>query len=296
MAFTGYCSTAALAKFLDIGVWQQEVTLIASYATNDLSIDVTSSNGMNFHLVTGLVTLYDDGVVIATTSYTIDLETGNITFSVEPTAGSAITATYYLVEDFSDDDLDYYNMLGAYELEQDTRQKFREVALVDYTTDTNEGFDYVNYEHTQPYLELPFTPILSVSALTIDGTSVTTTKLKLKGNRIFLTNDSEAKYFTGEYNTVVVSFKYGITDTVGDRTEEDLMKLEMAEEANKFASALIISEHPLGRNVLFDNSKVSQMSKGDVRPDLFSENSTKALKDTYNMYVNKLRGLSIKTI
>lgn len=296
MTFIGYCTTAELAKFLDIGAWQQDVSLTESYSTNDLVINTASSNGINFHLIDGLVYIYEDGVEIPSEDYTIDLDTGAITFSEEPTEESVITATYYLVEDFSDTDLEYYVLLGAYELETDTRQKFREQTLIDYTTDVNKGLDYTIQNYNQSYLNLPYGPVLSVSSLTIDGTSITPSTLKIDGNKIFLTDTSEKSYFTGDADSVVISFKYGITDTVEDRTDEDLIKLSLAKEANKFASAMVISKSPLGQNVFFDNSKFTQMSKGDVRPETLNENLLIKIKEGYDRYINRLRAMSFYSL
>jgi len=263
---------------------------------NNLYLSTTSANGLKFYLIKDGYHLYENGVEISTENYTVDLNNGHITFSVDPAEGSSITADYYLVEDFSNDDLEYYITLGAYELERDTLQKFREVELIDFKTDVNEGLDYYNYNQNKKYIEFDYSPILSVSNLVVNGTSVTPNTLKIKGNKVFLTNDSEVSSLTGEHDKIIISFKYGITDTVANRTDEDLIRLQLAREANKFCAAAIMSSMPLGRNVLLDNNKTLQLSSGNVRPEIFNENLTNILRNTYEQYVAKLKSLSVQLI
>ena len=290
MTFIGYCSNKELITFLDNGEWVIDFVVTSNYdSTQSHSLPMNNNNGITVYLISGMYTLYDDGVEISSDDYTINLTTGDITFSSDPVAGSTVTATYYLSEDYSNSDIEFYISLGAYELEKDTRTIFRELEVTDLSLDVNEGLDYTDIS-TSKYLAMPYSPILSVSSLVVDGTNVDTTTIKLKGNKIFVTDDSAVDYFTGDYDSIVISFKYGIPEA--GHTNEQSRLILLAKEANKYITTVLIAESPLGRNVLLDNSKVTQMSKGDVRPELFNEETLKALRERYTKYINKLKSLS----
>jgi hypothetical protein len=297
MTFTGYCSLKDLVSFLDIGEWIVNHTVNESYTSGDvLMLETTNASGVNTFIIEGTVKIYKNDVEVDSDDYDLDYDTGILTINTTPPldTGDEIKATYYVASGYSTEDLEYYLLLGATELEYNTRQIFREQTVNNYTYTVEEGLDYT-VGHTSKYIELPYTPILEVTSLEVDGVSITLSSLIIKGNKIFTTSSSEKQEFSSDQD-IEVSFKYGITDTVLDRTDEDLRLLSMASEANKISTALIMAESPLGRNTFIDNSKVTQMSKGDVRPELFNEAQLRELRNRYNLLVNKLKGLSYKVL
>ena len=297
MTFTGYCSLKDLVSFLDIGEWIVNHTVSESYYSGEvLTLATTNASGINTFIIEGTVKIYVNNVEVDSDDYTLDYDTGILTISTTPALaiGDEVKATYYVSSGYDSDDLEYYLLLGATELEYDSRQIFREQTVNNFSYVVDQGLDYT-IGQTSKYIELPYTPILSVSSLEVDGVTITASSLIIKGNRIFLTSSSERQTFSSEQE-IEISFKYGIPEAVLDQTEEQKRLLLMAEEANKIASALIMAESPLGRNTFIDNSKVTQMSKGDVRPELFNEAQLRELRNRYNTLINKLKGLSYKVL
>jgi len=317
MTLSGYCSNIDLARYLDMGIYKTyTISSYDSTVTYTLS-PLTSSDGTRWNLISGGFTITDDGVTFASTKYTVDLNSGLITFTpaTQPVNGSVVIVTYWLNEGFTDDDLTYFVELGAVKLEEDTRQVFREISVTNYKTDGNRDYTYLYPDYRYRYdinstvttddiiqqnsnsvLYLDYGPILSVSALTVDGTAVTVSTLKLLGNKIMLTEDSEVHYFSGDHDSVTISFKYGITSTVLDRTEEDLRLLQLAKHGNILASFLQISSIPKGRNVLLDNTYVMQRSDGSVRPEMALDGWMVQVNKSYDIILRKLRMNGLSTI
>lgn len=293
MSFIGYCTLKELVSFLDIGEWIVNDTVIAAYQTGDvIKLTTTNANAVNTHIIRGTVKMYINNILIDEDDYVIDYDTGVVTFDTTPTADDFISATYYISSAYDSDDLEYYLTLGATEVEYDTRQIFREIAVDNYRYYVEDGLDYTKLVSAK-YIELPYAPILEVAELTVDGTAIT--NYMVKDNKIFLVYNSERTEFTSQ-NEILISFSYGIPEDEDDQTDEHRRLLKIASEANKIATAMIMAESPLGRNTFIDNSKVTQMSKGDVRPELFNENQLRDLKLRYDTYINKLRAMSTKLL
>lgn len=295
MSFVGYCTLKELVSFLDIGEWIVNHTIVEEYVVGStITLPRTNASGITTNIVKDTVKMYVNGTLRPAAEYTVNYDTGIVTFSVAPIEDDKVSATYYITSAYDNDDLEYYLLLGATELEYDTRHIFREQAVNNYSYVVDHGLDYT-IGQTSKYIELPYTPILEVSALEVDGVAITLSTLKIKGNRIFPTSLSEKREFSSDQE-IEISFSYGIPDDVVDQTEDQKRLLLMASEANKISTALIIAESPLGRNTFIDNSKVTQMSKGDVRPELFNEAQLRELRNRYNTLVDKLKGLSYKIL
>lgn len=294
MTFIGYCTTKTLAKFLGFG--DTETYSIDSYdPLVNYILPTVSSDGVRGYIIADTFTATADGVLIDSANYTVDVDTGAITFTTHPATDSEVNINYYLNSDFSNDDLESYITLGAYDLEKKTSHKFRELTVTDYTCDVNDGYDYLNPTN-KTHLELPYYPILSVSALSVNGTDVTPSTLKIKNNLICLTESSEVSEFTGDADSIVLSFVYGITDTVEDRSDEDIITLKLAGEANKYASFLSIAESPLGRNALLENSKAVSLSDGQIRPDTISDGLINKVETMYVKEISNLKAYSTSLI
>jgi len=315
MALSGYCENIDLARYLDMGVYKT-ITVTPSYSSSEsyYIYPLTSNDGTTWNLITSGVILTDDGVTIDPTHYTIDLNSGLITFGAlyHPIAGSIIVAIYWLNQGFTDDDLTYFVDLGAVQLEEDTHRVFREITVTSYKTDANgdytyvypdfidrwdvlNGIDNINYR-TDSILSLEYGPILSVTTLTVDGTSVTPSTLKLFGNKIMLTEDSEVRSFTKSHDSITITYKYGIISTVASRTEEDLRLIELAKQANILASFLQINSVLKGRNIILDNLYVVQKSDGSIRPEQVLDNWVIQVQRKYDSLLKKLRLNGISTI
>lgn len=279
MTFTGYCTNAELVSFLDFGSWTTYT--IESYdSANTYILPVTIANGLSSNLISGMISATDDGVAIPAENYTVDVTSGVIAFVTgkHPVNKSTVVFKYYLCREFTNADISYYILLGARKLELDTKKLFRE-AEVEYTTDGNEGYDYIHYTNSRT-IELPYA-INTVEDLEINGVTVTPSTLKIINNKISLTPNSEVKEFSGEANSVVVTVTHGILDD--SKSLEDERFLDLAKEANKRISALMIIDSPLGRNVTLDNAYMVQKSDGSVRPDIAVDSIVKRYEDSYNM-------------
>lgn len=293
MVFTGYCSNSELVKFLDFGGWkQQEIASYSSAVTYKLT--TTHSDGQAGYLINGLILATSAGVTIDPDDYTVNLDTGVITFSTHPADESKVIFTYYLNREFDNDDISYYILLGANKLEKDTSNVFRETTMT-YTTDGNLGYNYIEFTNKTTYISLPY-PVLSVTSLTVDGVSVTPSTLKIQNNKVSLGPDSEVSYFSGEANTTTIVVKHGITDTVLDRSDEDSRYLYLAKEANKFLAAIMIYDSPIGRNVGLDNSYVVQKSDGSVRPELTVDSLLRRLETRYNELVGMMKSGTVHLV
>lgn len=294
MTFTGYCSKADFAKFLGYGEWYKyPITDYDSDSTYFLPLQ--STDGLFGYLIDGMYSAVVNGTVIDPDDYTINIDTGLITFKAgkHPADESDITFYYYLNREYTDLNLEQFLLVGAYKLEKDTSRVFREVEF-EYVTDGNQGFNYVEFVNTR-MIKLPY-GILSINELTIDGTSVTPSTLKIINNYVSLTDDSEIRYFTGNANSVTISGTYGMPDDPEDQSEEDLRWLELAKMANKYISAIMLIESPSGKNTALDNSYVVQKSDGSVRPELSVENEVRAYRVAYNELLSLLRGTSTELI
>lgn len=295
MTFTGYCSLKDLVSFLDIGEWIVNYTLVAEYVPGStITIPTTNSNGINTYVVKDSIKLFLNDVLVDPDDYTVDYDTNIITFDTEPSEDDKISATYYICSAYDNDDLEYYLLLGATEIEYDTRQIFRELTATDYIYNVEDGLDYTRTISSK-FIELPYAPILTLTSLAVDDVSWDVDTVMVKGNKIFTTNKSPRAEFTSA-DEIKLTFTYGIPDDTTEQTEEQKRLLQIASEANKIATAMIMAESPLGRNVFIDNSKVTQMSKGDVRPELFNETQLRELKNRYSMYIQKLKALSVKSL
>lgn len=291
MTFTGYCSNEELVKFLDYGSWTEYV--IDKYEnTNTYILPQAIANGLSGNLISGMISATDDDVTIPTANYTVDTTTGLVTFTTHPADDSVVKFKYYLCREFTNSDISYYVLLGARKLELDVHKLFREVSVT-YTTDANEGYDYIHLKEDNVTLELPYN-IKSVTSLSIDGTSITVSTLKVINNKICLTKDSEVTKFSGEANSVVAVVKHGQAET--SLSEEESRLLDLAKEANKRISAIMIIDSPLGRNVTLDNSYIVQKSDGSVRPDITVDSIIKRYEDSYNMLKELLMNSSTTLI
>jgi hypothetical protein len=301
MTFIGYCTTKQLAKFLDFGSY--ETYTIDSYdRNNDYTIPTTSDDGITGYLIEDTIKITEDGVIFNPNNYSVDLDTGAIKFNTHPEDASEVKVIYYLNSTFSNDDLESYIELGAYELEEDTRQIFRELSVTDYTTDINETDNYISYDMSDKKLPnnyrfvttiyLPYAPILSVSSLEVDGTDVTPSTLKIRNNCISLTSSSEVGYFPRDADSIVISFKYGITSIIGDRTETDRRLIKLACEANKYSAIKSMLKNPNGRNAVLENSKAVSLSGGQIRPDTIPDNMITQVNERYDELVSKLKAFN----
>jgi len=86
------------------------------------------------------------------------------------------------------------------------------------------------YGNNQDWLFLNKTPVNSITALTVNGTAVTTSKVDVisDSGKILLKSDSspEVMYFYKRYNyrTISVEYKYGYTDSTRPKWLEDLVR------------------------------------------------------------------------
>ena len=294
MTFTGYCTPAELAKFLDFGNWREFP--IQSFDTSDTYyLPLISDDNKLTYAIEGTVSATNGGVLIDPGEYTVDYETGKITWETgkEPTDGDSIVFIYYVMRGFTNADLKYYILLGARRLEKDANAVFRELTS-EYVTDGNLGYDYIHYL-SDVTLQLPYN-VLSVEELNIDGTDVTVSSLKIKGNNVSLTRDSEVRYFSGKANTTYISVTHGIPDEEADRTEEQNRLVDFAKEANICISAIMMLDSPNGRNTLLDNSYVVQRSDGSVRPDLTIEAELTRYEKKYQNLLAMLQMINGKLI
>ncbi len=279
MTFTGYCSPAELAKFLDFGNWRDYT--IQSFSSSEAYILPTISDDNSIsYIVSGTVSATNDGVTIPITDYTIDYDSGLITWAEgkTPADGSNLVFFYYVMRGFSNADLEYYILLGARRLEKDANAVYRELTS-EYVTDGNLGYDYVHYVDSVT-LQLPYN-VLSVEELIINNTNVTPSTLKIMGSYVSLTPESEVKSFSGKANTTYISVTHGLPNLEADRTEEQNRLVDFAKEANKCISAIMMLDSPIGRNTSLDNSYIVQRSDGSVRPDLTIDSEIKRYENKY---------------
>jgi len=317
MALSGYCENIDLARYLDMGIYKPQTIESYVHGTAYYLYPPTSNDGTTWEYISSGIVITDDGVTVPAANYSVDLNSGLLTFVTltKPVDGSKIEIKYWLNQGFTDTDLTYFVDLGAVKLEEDTHQVFREISVTSYKTDANRDYTYVYPDYRYRYdiisnvsktdiieqttnsiLYLDYGPILSVSSLSVDGISVTPTTLKIKGNKIMLTEDSETHYFTNSHDSITISFKYGITSTVLDRTEEDLRLLQLAKQANILASFLQLNSIPKGRNVIMDNMYVMQRSDGSVRPEQALDLWLASVQKNYDMILKKLRLIGMSSI
>jgi len=311
MVFTGYCSNAEMCKFLDFGYYNEKDYIYNSSDTE--SVEVKSENGTELSLITGMHSMFVDGVSFA--DYAIDNTTGAISFTVvetTPSDDANIKIVYWLNVGLDDSDITDLVLDGSSEVEQDTSRIYRTVAVVDYAVDVNPDYDYVNpytttmyggniakikdYKNKDNVLELSYGPIQSVSALTVDGTSVTVSTLKLIGNKIMLTDDSEVGYFSRSANSIVLSFSYGITETALSQTEFEKSTLRTVKKANLLKSGMLLFDSPQGENLLYENSYLVSASNGSVRNDTRIEDMKRNYEKRYDKLVAKLKMQVASTI
>jgi len=292
MTFSGYCTNAELAKFLDFGTWK--LYSITSYNhTVTYTLPTTTNDGISSYIISGTISATDDGTTIPTANYSVNVTTGVITFTSHPTDASAVVFKYYINREFSDSDLTDYVLRGARKVELDCKKIFRELSVT-YTTDANDGLTYTTYNDSY-WISLPY-DVLSVTSLTVDGVSVSTTKLKIIGNKISLGDDAEVDAFTGNYNSISITVKHGITDTVLNRTEEDLRFLDIAKQVNLLASAILIYKSPIGANVALDNNYIIQKSDGTIRPELTVDSAILSLNKEYDELISLIKSSSASIV
>jgi len=284
MTFAGYCTNSELAKFLDFGNWREFP--IDSYVEGTTIVLPTESDDGNLtYIIDGTVSVTINGTLVDVEDYVVDLDTGTVTFDSEPKDGDTIAFIYYVMRGLSNADLSYYNLMGARLLEKEVNAFYREVDVT-YTTDGNQGLDYINYVNSNT-ISLPYN-VAAVESLTIDGITVTPSTLKIIGNNISLSNSSEVKAFSGKANSVVVDVIHGIIEE-DEPSEEDLRLLDIAKEANKCISAMLIIDSLIGQNTALDNSYIVQRSDGSVRPDLTVTTELQRLEKKYAMLTSFLK-------
>lgn len=284
MTFAGYCTNSELAKFLDFGNWRDFP--IDSYVEGTtIVLPTVSDDGNLTYIIDGTVSVTINGTLVDVEDYVVDLDTGTVTFKSEPKDEDAIVFIYYVMRGLSNADLSYYNLMGARLLEKEVNAFYREVDVT-YTTDGNQGLDYINYVNSNT-ISLPYN-VAAVESLTIDGTTVTPSTLKIIGNNISLSNSSEVKAFSGKANSVEVDVIHGIIEE-DEPSEEDLRLLDIAKEANKCISAMLIIDSLIGQNTALDNSYIVQRSDGSVRPDLTVTTELQRLEKKYAMLTSFLK-------
>lgn len=284
MTFAGYCTNSELAKFLDFGNWR-EFPIDSYVEGTTIVLPTVSDDGNLAYIIDGTVSVTINGTLVDVEDYVVDLDTGTVTFDSEPKDEDAIVFIYYIMRGLSNADLSYYNLMGARLLEKEVNAFYREVDVT-YTTDGNQGLDYINYVNSNT-ISLPYN-VAAVESLTIDGTTVTPSTLKIIGNNISLSNSSEVKAFSGKANSVEVDVIHGIIEE-GEPSEEDLRLLDIAKEANKCISAMLIIDSLIGQNTALDNSYIVQRSDGSVRPDLTVTTELQRLEKKYAMLTSFLK-------
>ena len=284
MTFAGYCTNAELAKFLDFGNWR-EFPIDSYVEGTTIVLPTVSDDGNLTYIIDGTVSVTLNGALVDVGDYSVDLDTGVVTFDSEPTEGDSIVFIYYIMRGLSNTDLSYYNLMGARLLEKEVNAFYREVEVT-YTTDGNQGLDYINYVNSNT-ISLPYN-VAAVESLTIDGTTVTPSTLKIIGNNISLSTSSEVRAFSGKANSVEVKVIHGIIEE-DEPSEEDLRLLDIAKEANKCISAMLIIDSLIGQNTALDNSYIVQRSDGSVRPDLTVTNELQRLEKKYTMLTSFLK-------
>lgn len=294
MTFYGYCSAVSIAKYLDIG--NQKFLDLGNYQSgNKYTLEIYTPSSKRGYIIGDTIVIYADNVPIDSTKYSVDLNTGLITFSTAPTSTAHLTCEYFLSYYFNIDDLNEYLVLGAYQVERDTQAVYRTLAVEDYAMDANTGYDYLNPKDSS-MLTLPFGPILEVTSLTVNGTTVTPSTLKIKGNTLCLTESSEVSEFTGDADSVIISLEYGFPDDEDDLDERQKAILAIVKQANKCASALALMTSPAGRNIFIENSKEVQLSSGEVRAEQVPNNLEARIRIAYNAYINSISSVRIATI
>jgi hypothetical protein len=293
MSFTGYCTTAELARSLDYGNWRDYVGTYSS-ADGFYLPCVSDDNNLNY-IIDGTTTIYVNDVLIDTEDYTINLDTGEVTFDLTPAIedGDSVKAIYYITRGFSNETLQKYVTLAARRVEKDSCGLYREVEA-EYTTDGNEGYDYINYVNNTT-IQLPW-PVLSVESLDVDGVTIDVTTLKISGSTISLTKDSGVNYFSGKANTTEIEVTHGIPDDEADRTEDQQSMYELAKEANITMATMLLLDSPIGRNTSLDNSYIVQRSDGSVRPDLTVESELTRYEKKYLELIQLLQHTTTKLI
>lgn len=287
MTFGGYCSNAELAKFLDFGNWREYP--IDAYISGTTIILPTVSDDNNLtYIIDGTVSITLNGAIVDPADYSVDLETGAVVFDTEPKDGDSIVIIYYVMRGLSNEDLSYYNLMGARLLEKEVNAFYREVEVT-YTTDGNQGLDYINYINSNT-IKLPYA-VTSVTELTVDGTTVDPSTLKIIGNNVSLSKESEVREFSGKADSVSIEVIHGILEPGSgeDYTEEEKRLLDIAKEANKCVSAMLIIDSLIGQNTALDNSYIVQRSDGSVRPDLTVTNELQRLEKKYTMLTSFLK-------
>lgn len=284
MTFAGYCTNSELAKFLDFGNWR-EFPIDSYVEGTTIVLPTVSDDGNLTYIIDGTVSVTINGTLVDVEDYVVDLDTGTVTFDSEPKDEDTIVFIYYIMRGLSNADLSYYNLMGARLLEKEVNAFYREVDVT-YTTDGNQGLDYINYVNSNT-ISLPYN-VAAVESLTIDGTTVTPSTLKIIGNNISLSNSSEVKAFSGKANSVEVDVIHGIIEE-DEPSEEDLRLLDIAKEANKCISAMLIIDSLIGQNTALDNSYIVQRSDGSVRPDLTVTTELQRLEKKYAMLTSFLK-------
>lgn len=284
MTFAGYCTNSELAKFLDFGNWR-DFPIDSYVGGTTIVLPTVSDDGNLTYIIDGTVSVTINGTLVDVEDYVVDLDTGTVTFKSEPKDEDAIVFIYYVMRGLSNADLSYYNLMGARLLEKEVNAFYREVDVT-YTTDGNQGLDYINYVNSNT-ISLPYN-VAAVESLTIDGTTVTPSTLKIIGNNISLSNSSEVKAFSGKANSVEVDVIHGIIEE-DEPSEEDLRLLDIAKEANKCISAMLIIDSLIGQNTALDNSYIVQRSDGSVRPDLTVTTELQRLEKKYAMLTSFLK-------
>jgi len=163
-------------------------------------------------VVNGSLVVYVNSVAqTETTHYTVNYITGEITFVTAPTDTYAVEATYWYFTIKIDSDVisDFITEADAW-VDEYTGQKW------ETTTATSEKYD--GNDTDTLFLRSDHNPIISLTALTIGTTSITTSYVYVYGDegKLVLGDSAEESVFLDtDPQYITVSYTYGTATTPG---------------------------------------------------------------------------------
>lgn len=196
-------------------VWQQlnKFTTVTSESLGTGDDTETEFSVDNNYVINGTYAIYIDGVLqIETTDYTINLNTGVVTFLVAPASGKAITADYWYAE-IADAVVEDWISVVQEQMDDELNTSFESTSI------TNSYYDYKK-ERSFYKIKLWKKPIISIDSLEINEAEASDTadwKTLTEGygedflvdtdNGVIIILDEDLGY--DDYQNVRVSLTYG---------------------------------------------------------------------------------------
>lgn len=162
------------------------------------------------------------------------------------------------------------------EIDNITGTKFEPTTITE-VYDGFDGIDIYGNRIAKSYLTLSRYPIIGLSAISVNGTAVPSTKVFKYTDRISLTTDAPVTSFGITEQGVSVTYVYGVTDQ-----GEIVRDLCLAMAQYKLVSI------PEGRNAVLDASRYESLSGSDIRPESITQKTAEQLKIRIDQLITEI--------